>query len=70
MGSLKDKHTRELLALLQNTRASQGDEMLELHYVGYTSAEIKTELATREHIPNKQEAKALRQTKAKEKRSR
>ena len=36
-----------------------------------TSAEeLKAELATREHIPNKQEAKKLRQQKAKMQKSR
>lgn len=31
----------------------------------YTLAEIKAELATREHVPNKREARILRQQKAK-----
>jgi hypothetical protein len=31
----------------------------------FTGAEIRAELATREHIPNKREARALRQTQAK-----
>ena len=32
---------------------------------GFTRAEILAELATREHIPNKQEARAIRQALAK-----
>lgn len=32
--------------------------------------ELKTELATREHIPNREEARTIRQARAKEQRSR
>jgi len=70
MGNLKDKHTRELLYMLNQTRKVDMDPVRELHFVGYTSVEIKAELALREHIPNKQEAKAARQEEAKRKRNR
>ena len=66
-------HGRQLLALLRRLRAAQSNQQ---HYAG-TSAEqaeqlfgaaiaaVKAELATRPHLPNKQEAKALRQAAAK-----
>lgn len=68
--SLKNKHTRELLKLLEQTRPCCGITRLERLCVGYTAAEIKAELTTREHIPNKQEAKLVRQKQAKEKKNR
>ena len=66
-------HGRQLLALLRRLRAAQSNEQ---HYAGASVeqaeqqfgaaiAAVKAELATRPHLPNKQEAKALRQAAAK-----
>ncbi|WP_219134337.1 hypothetical protein [Janthinobacterium sp. UMAB-60] len=66
-------HGRQLLALLRRLRAAQSNQQ---HYAGASVehaeqqfgaaiAAVKAELATRPHIPNKQEAKALRQAAAK-----
>ena len=66
-------HARQLLALLRRLRAAQSNQQ---DYAGASPAQaeqqfgaaiaaVKAELATRPHIPNKQEAKALRQTAAK-----
>jgi hypothetical protein len=66
-------HGRQLLALLRRLRAAQSNQQ---HYAGASAeqteqqfgaaiAAVKAELATRPHIPNKQEAKALRQAAAK-----
>jgi hypothetical protein len=66
-------HARQLLALLRRLRAAQSNqqdyagasvEQAE-HQFGAAIAAVKAELATRPHIPNKQEAKALRQAAAK-----
>lgn len=70
---LASLHARQLLALLRRLRAAQSNEQ---HYAGASVeqaeqqfgaaiAAVKAELATRPHIPNKQEAKALRQAAAK-----
>ena len=66
-------HGRQLLALLRRLRAAQSNQQ---HYAGASAeqaeqlfgaaiAAVKAELATRPHLPNKQEAKALRQAAAK-----
>lgn len=66
-------HARQLLALLRRLRAAQSNQQ---DYAGASPAQaeqqfgaaiaaVKAELATRPHIPNKQEAKALRQAAAK-----
>lgn len=66
-------HGKQLLALLRRLRAAQSNQQ---HYAGASPAQaeqqfgaaiaaVKAELATRPHIPNKQEAKALRQAAAK-----
>ena len=66
-------HGRQLLALLRRLRAAQSNQQ---DYAGASPAQaeqqfgaaiaaVKAELATRPHIPNKQEAKALRQAAAK-----
>ena len=66
-------HGKQLLALLRRLRAAQSNQQ---HYGGASAgqakqlfgaaiAAVKAELATRPHIPNKQEAKALRQAAAK-----
>jgi hypothetical protein len=65
-------HGRQLLALLRRLRAAQSNQQ---HYAGASAeqaeqqfgaaiAAVKAELATRPHLPNKQEAKALRQAAA------
>ena len=66
-------HGRQLLALLRRLRAAQSNQQ---HYAGASPAQaeqqfgaaiaaVKAELATRPHLPNKQEAKGLRQAAAK-----
>ena len=64
---LKGLHTRQLLAHLQKCRVFHGRyDVLENDYSGWevTTEQVKAELATREHIPNKIEAKAIRQERA------
>lgn len=56
---LKESHTRQLLGMLKSARAAGGG------YGAFTIEELKNELKTREHIPNKIEAKKIRQLKAK-----
>ena len=66
-------HGRQLLALLRRLRAAQSNQQ---DYAGASPAQaeqqfgaaiaaVKAELATRPHILNKQEARALRQAAAK-----
>ncbi|PIG30537.1 hypothetical protein CLU93_4877 [Janthinobacterium sp. 35] len=66
-------HGRQLLALLRRLRAAQSNQQ---DYAGASPAQaeqqfgaaiaaVKAELATRPHLPNKLEAKALRQAAAK-----
>lgn len=69
---LKTLHTKELLQLLQSARQCSGsyNPFYESGYAfegskWYSIREIKEELATREHIPNKKESKGIRQKKAK-----
>lgn len=69
MKSFDKMNTRELLALYRRTKQhlSFGD-MFEDEYIEEIEKEIsamKKELKTREHIPNKAEAKKIRQEKAK-----
>lgn len=71
MRDVKTMHTKQLLNELNGIRAEIGNaneyglgsekEWLE------RQAELKAELAGREHVPNKQEAKAIRQEKARRK---
>ncbi|MCA1026980.1 hypothetical protein LCM23_12840 [Cytobacillus kochii] len=74
---LKTLHTKELLRLLHSARHCGGsyNPFYENGYAfqgskWYTIDEIKKELATREHIPNKEEAKKIRQEKHKMKQNR
>lgn len=74
---LKTLHTKELLDLLQSARECNGaynpfyDDGYALEgSKWYTIDEIKSELSTREHIPNKAEAKRIRQEKHKQKQNR
>lgn len=59
---LKKTPTRQLLQLLNTARAC-GGSFIDCYEI--TVKQIKDELSTREHIPNKQEAKLIRQHKAK-----
>ena len=70
---LASLHGKQLLALLRRLRAAQSNQQ---DYAGASPAQaeqqfgaaiaaVKAELATRPHILNKQEAKALRQAAAK-----
>lgn len=72
--NLPGLHVRQLLARLRRLRAAQSNL---LHYADATEAQaqqefgaaiaaLKAELAKRPHVPNKQEAKALRQAAAKQ----
>ena len=72
--NLPGLHVRQLLARLRRLRAAQSNL---LHYAGATEAQaqqdfgsaiaaLKAELARRPHVPNKREAKALRQAAAKQ----
>lgn len=72
--NLPGLHVRQLLARLRRLRAAQSNL---LHYAGATEAQaqqafgsaiaaLKAELAGRPHVPNKREAKALRQAAAKQ----
>jgi hypothetical protein len=61
MKSLNEYHTKELLQFLNSARACGGwYSPYDKNGPGYTVAEIKEVLKTREHIPNKKEAKELR----------
>lgn len=70
---LASLHGKQLLALLRRLRAAQSNQQdyagaspaQAEHQFGAAIAAVKAELATRPHIPNKQEAKALRQAAAK-----
>lgn len=61
--------TRELMDYLDCARKFGGFYSPWEGSTGYTIEEIRAELATREHVPNKQEAKALRQKQAKAQKS-
>ena len=63
--SLSSMHTRQLLDALTLSRGDYGFWSPEGEWgPGYSSDEIKAELAHRPHIPNKQEAKAARRAAA------
>lgn len=69
---LKSKHTRLLLSDLASLRAEffyedsrQAHTADQLTDLKDRIAAVKAELATREHIPNKQQARAIRQLRAK-----
>jgi hypothetical protein len=62
---LNSLDTRELLMYLKYARKFGGRYSPWCHDEYYSTDEIKDELATREHIPNKQEAKKIRQERAK-----
>ena len=81
---LNEKNTRELMAHFESIRAymtnaeanvkDKEEQLFEAKstlklYKNYYQ-KIKDVLSTREHIPNKQEAKAIRQEKAKAKKNR
>lgn len=65
---LESEHTKVLLSWLKSARACGGwwspcgDSGSNF---GYTTAELKAELAKRPHVPNKQESRQIRQRKAK-----
>lgn len=69
---IKKLHTKQLMKLLNNTRGYWSDDKAEIYVDGhrfeFTREELKVELATREHIPNKKENKKKRQEMAKKKR--
>jgi len=72
---LREKPTRLLLRLLEDARIEGvcscptekivgPDGITRQHFADVSYPQIKAELATREHIPNKIESKAIRRTKA------
>jgi len=65
---LKGKHTKVLLKWLASARACGG--VFEWHGHEIPIEQLKEELAKREHVPNKAEAKILRQALAKKKKNR
>lgn len=67
---LKTLHTKQLMNLRKEAIAIGGYVWTAYETNEVTIEQIKAELATREHVPNKIEAKALRQQAAKEKRNR
>ena len=71
MKSFNEMNTRELLALYRRTRNDLSySDMYEEEHIEEMEQEVaamKRELNTREHIPNKAEAKKIRQEKAKRK---
>ena len=62
---LKKKHTKQLLDYLDSCRKCGGRLSPFDNENSVTIDQVKAELATREHVPNKQEAKVIRQLKAK-----
>lgn len=66
IGELEQMNTRQLMSVLAASRKTNGvyypDYGNQSNY--YTAEEIKTVLADRPHIPNKQEAKEIRRKKA------
>ena len=74
---LEQLSTRELLSVLDDVRANHDSDRAYHITLGQRVRmyedrmhDLKTILATRENIPNKQEAKAIRQEKAKAKKNR
>lgn len=66
--NVKTMHTKQLLNELRNLRAQIGNQQ---NWSGFSDADLdlrravlKQELAGREHVPNKQEARAIRQQRA------
>lgn len=60
--AIKDVHTRELLRQLRWASHEYSGEPGGFGF-DYPREELKKELATREHIPNKREAAAIRKAK-------
>lgn len=63
---LKHQHTRELMNLRVRVYRCNGEYDISDNHQGFTVTlgQLKAELATREHIPNKKEAKAIRRARA------
>lgn len=63
---LKTQHTRELMGLRKSIYRCKGSYDVSDNHQGMTVTleQLKAELATREHIPNKKEGKAIRRAKA------
>lgn len=78
---IKTLHTKQLLKMLRQVQREQGSINLDWWYskeehqedlhnyeiLKSKEADIKKELATREHVPNKIEARKIRQEKARRK---
>jgi len=60
---LEELHTKQLLKLREHTRPSWKDDNLDEAYYAKVAFKKRlfAELATREHVPNKQEARKKRQ---------
>ena len=72
MKQLNEIPTRDLMLMLANSRVHNGKYCPYYPNTGelVTTEEIKRELATREHIPNKKESMKIRQDAAKAKKNR
>ena len=62
---LSEYSTRQLKQILDSARACGGSYQPYDYGPAYEFSDIKAEMDTREHIPNKKEAKALRREAAK-----
>lgn len=65
MLKLVDQHTKVLLQWLSRARAT-GGTFSPNDCDNFDADDIKKELSTREHVPNRQEAKKIRQEKARQ----
>ncbi len=66
MAWLEKHHTRELIQMMNGARKTGGFyRPFEWSQDEYSVDDVKEVLATREHIPNKKEAKVLRRAAAK-----
>ena len=70
MNLLKNYHTKQLKKMLNLSYKFDGLFWCESKGVIFDSDEIREELKTREHVPNKIEAKKIRQEKARLKKNR
>ena len=64
---LRGLHTRELLSMRDYCYKMGGQFSPFDNGVKFSLGEVKKELETREHVPNKKEARQIRQEKAKRK---
>jgi hypothetical protein len=70
MKSLKNYHTKQLKKMLSLSYKFNGVYIPSGEVCGFESDEIRAELNTREHVPNKIEARRMRQEKARSRKNR